>query len=90
MSASFRPLPSPHSRFSFGTRTLVNRISAFSIPRMPMNSSRWATSTPGALASTMKALIGPGLPSLPGVRAMTTNSSAIAPLVHHSFSPLSR
>ena len=39
------------------------------------------------LVSTMKALIGPGLPLLPGVRAITTISSAIVPFVHHSFSP---
>src|SRR6185436_11128192 len=46
------------------------------------------TWTPGQFASTMNAEIGPGLPGvLPGVRAITTNSSAIAPFVHHSFSP---
>ena len=38
----------------------------------------------------MNALIGPGLPSLPGVRAITTISSAMVPLVHHSFSPSRR
>jgi len=45
------------------------------------------TSTPGEFASTTNALIGPGFPALPGVRAMTTSSSAIVPFVHHSFSP---
>ena len=65
----------------------VKRISAFSMPRRPMNSRRCTISTPGVSVSTMKALIGPGLPSLPGVRAITTSSSAIEPLVHHSFSP---
>ncbi len=89
-SASLSPRPSPHSRFSRGTRTWVNRSRAFSMPRSPMNSSRLTISIPGHEVSTMKALIGPGLPSLPGVRAITTISSAIGPFVHHSFSPLSR
>ena len=31
MSASFSPLPSPQSRFSFGTRTFVKRMTPFSI-----------------------------------------------------------
>ena len=48
----------------------------------PMKWSRLTTSTPGQSASTMKALI-----FLP-VRAMTTISSAMVPLVHQSFSPL--
>jgi hypothetical protein len=49
-----------------------------------MKWSRWTTSTPGQSVSTMNAVIffGP-------VRAITTSSSAIVPLVHHSFSPLS-
>ena len=89
MSASFRPLPSPQSRFSLGTRTLVKRSTAFSMPRSahelePVHAPR----TPGQFVSTMNALIGPGLPSLPGVRAITTISSATVPLVIHSFSPL--
>ena len=87
MSASFKPLPSPQSRFSFGTRTFVKRMTPFSMPRMPMNSSRCGTSTPAQLVSTMNAVIGPGLPSRPGVRAITTISSAIGPFVIHSFSP---
>ena len=52
-----------------------------------MNSSRCDTSTPGQLISTMNALIGPGFPSFPGVRAITTISSATVPFVIHSFSP---
>ena len=39
-SASFRPLPSPQSRFSFGTRTLVKRMTPFSIAFSPMKWQR--------------------------------------------------
>ena len=48
-----------------------------------MKWSRCTTSTPGQSVSTMKAVIffGP-------VRAITTISSAMVPLVHQSFSPL--
>ena len=80
-SASFRPLPSPQMMFSAGTFTFVKRIRPFSIALSPMKWSRSTTSTPGQSASTMKALI-----FFP-VRAMTTISSAMVPLVHHSFSP---
>jgi len=52
-----------------------------------MKRRRCATSKPGDEVSTTNALIGPGLPSLPGVRAITTISSAFVPLVIHSFSP---
>jgi len=75
--------------FSRGTRTLLKRTTPFSIPRSPMNWQRCTTSTPGHELSTMKAVIPcRPLPSRAGVRAMTTSSSAIGPLVHQSFSPL--
>ena len=69
-------------------RTLVNLSTAFSMPRRPMKWRRCTTSKPGELVSTMNALMGPGLPSLPSVRAITTMSSALVPLVIHSFEPL--
>jgi hypothetical protein len=55
----------------------------FSIALSPMKWSRCTTSTPDQSASTMNAVI-----RLGPVRAMTTISSAIVPLVHQSFSPL--
>ena len=84
INASLRPLPSPQSTFSTGTRTLVNRMMPFSIALRPMKWSRWTTCTPGQFASTMNAVI-----CLGPVRAITTKSSAMVPLVHQSFSPLS-
>ena len=84
MSASFRPLPSPQIRFSFGTRTFVKRMTPFSIALSPMKWQRMTTSTPGEDVSTMNAVIF----FVSGCRAMTTKSSAIVPLVHQSFSPL--
>ena len=81
-SASLRPLPSPQSTFSAGTFTLVKRMIPFSIALSPMKWSRWTTSTPGQSVSTMNAVI-----FLGPVRAMTTISSAMVPLVHQSFSP---
>ena len=55
----------------------------FSSALSPMKWSRCTTSTPGQSVSTMNAVIffGP-------VRAITTISSAMVPLVHQSFSPL--
>ena len=55
-----------------------------------MKWQRYTTSTPGQSISTMNAVI--CFFSLPptifeGVRAITTSSSALVPLVHHSFSP---
>src|SRR5947208_1745408 len=55
-----------------------------------MKWQRCTTSTPGQSVSTMNAVI--CFFSLPltifdGVRAITTSSSALVPLVHHSFSP---
>ena len=90
MSASLRPLPSPQRMFSFGTRTFVKRITPFSIALSPMKRQRCTTSTPGQLFSTMNAVIclrDFPLTTASGVRAMTTNSSARVPFVHHSFSP---
>ena len=49
------PLPSPQSMFSAGTRTLVKRMTPFSIALRPMKWQRCTTSTPGQSVSTMKA-----------------------------------
>ncbi len=90
ISPSFRPLPTSHSTFSFGTRTLVKRITPLYIAFKPMKWQRCSTVTPGHAVSTMNAVICRfSLPAttLDGVRAMTTMSSARVPLVHHSFSP---
>src|SRR2546430_2684840 len=87
---SFRPLPTSHTTFSFGTRTLVKRMTPLYIAFRPMKWQRCSTFTPGQLVSTRKAVIcRRSLPStiLEGVRAITTMSSARVPLVHHSFSP---
>ena len=57
-----------------------------------MNRQRWVTSTPGESISTIKAVIwsfGLELTIFGGVRAMTTMTPALVPLVHHSFSPFS-
>ncbi len=82
-SASFKPRPSAHRRFSLGTRTLVKRITPFSIALSPMKWQRITTSTPGHSFSTMNAEIF----LVSGWRAITTKRSATVPLVHHSFSP---
>src|SRR2546430_15513917 len=58
----------------------------------PMKWQRCSTFTPGHAVSTMNAVICRfSLPftTLDGVRAVTTTNSALFPLVHHSFSPLS-
>src|SRR2546426_4220634 len=55
-----------------------------------MKWQRCAPSTPGHAVSTTKAVIcRRSFPpaNLDGVRAITTISSALVPLVHHSFSP---
>src|SRR5256885_16171241 len=55
-----------------------------------MKWQRCTTATPGQSASMMNAVICRfSLPftTLDGVRAITTISSALVPLVHHSFSP---
>ena len=78
--------------FSLGTRTFVKRMTPFSMALSPMKRQRCTTSTPGAFASTMNAVICFLLFPLTiasGVRAMTTSSSARVPLVHQSFSPFS-
>src|SRR5213082_2341006 len=56
----------------------------------PMKWQRCSTFTPGQAVSTMNAVIcrfSFPLTVLDGVRAITTISSALVPLVHHSFSP---
>ena len=83
VSAILSPRPSPPIRFSRGTRTSVNRSAALEMARSPMKWRLWATSTPGQLVSTTKALMA----SVFGLRAITTISSAIVPLVHQSFEP---
>lgn len=81
--AIFSPLPSPPIRFSTGTRTLVNEITALASARSPMKWQRCSTFTPGESISTTKALIFLPLASL----AMTTRSDAMVPLVHQSLLP---
>jgi len=57
-----------------------------------MKWQRCSTFTPGHAVSTMNAVIcrfSFPFTTLDGVRAITTRSSALVPLVHHSFSPLS-
>src|SRR5438034_9788860 len=57
-----------------------------------MKWQRCSTFTPGHAVSTMNAVIcrlSFPFTTLDGVRAITTSSSALVPLVHHSFSPLS-
>ena len=72
-------------RFSTGTFTSVKRITALASARRPMNWQRCTISTPGMAASTTKAEIF----SVSGWRAITTNSSAMVPFVHQSFTPFS-
>src|SRR2546430_12364954 len=57
-----------------------------------MKWQRCSTFTPGDAVSTLNAVIcrfSFPFTTLDGVRAITTSSSALLPLVHHSFSPLS-
>ncbi len=70
-----------------GTTTSKNRVTPFSMPRSPMNALRFSTVIPGESISTTKAEMPPLCPSLAGTRAMTTTSSAMTPLVVHSFRP---
>ena len=86
--ATFSPRPSPPTTSSAGTRTFSNRVTPFSMPRSPMNWLRWSTFTPGAWASTMKAVMPPRCPSERGTLAITTSRSAMTPLVVQSFWPL--
>jgi len=86
VSASLSPLPTAPSTFSFGTRTPRKRSTPFSSARNPMKLHRCSTSNPGVFASTTKAVIC-RLPFTSGVRAITTRSSAMVPLVHQIFSP---
>ena len=90
VSAIFKPSPSRPSRLATGTRTCRNRVTPFSIPRSPMNRLRCSMVIPGLEASTTNALMPPRSLSCGGTTAMTTSSSAIGPLVVHSFTPSSR
>jgi hypothetical protein len=74
--------------FAAGTRTLVNRVTPFSMPRRPMNWLRRSTATPGQSDSTTNAVMPPLCPSLFGTAAITTSKSATTPLVVHSLTPL--
>ena len=90
VSAILRPLPSPPITFSLGTKTSSKRVTEFSMPRRPMNSLRCSTVMPSRSHGQMKAVMPPLWPSDFGTTAMTTTTSAIAPLVAHSFVPLMR
>ncbi|MNI68091.1 hypothetical protein D3C73_1237650 [compost metagenome] len=93
--AILRPWPSRPSRLAAGTRTWWKRVTPFSIPRRPMNALRFSTVMPGESISTTNAEM-PPLCSVPsaslceGTLAITTTSSAITPLVVHSFTPSKR
>ena len=60
-------------------------MTEFSIPRSPMNRLRCSIVTPSLSYGSTKAVMPPS-----GTFAITTTMSAIAPLVAHSFTPLSR
>ena len=83
ISASFSPLPSPQSRFSTGTFTLVKRMMPFSMRLEPheVQPLHHLDARPARLDDEAVIFFGP-------VRAITTISSAMVPLVHQSFSPL--
>ena len=85
--AIFRPWPSRPSRLAAGTRTLVNRVTPFSMPRRPMKLLRFSTLMPGEDMSTTNALMPPLDSPCGGTAAITTTSSAITPLVVQSFTP---
>ncbi len=78
------PQPSLPIRYSFGTKTFSSWVTEFSIPFRPMNAFRCRTVTPSLSYGRMNALM-----PVFGVRAITTTTSATAPLVAHSFVPLS-
>ena len=85
VSATLSPWPTRPITFSPGTKTSSNVVTEFSIPRRPMNALRCATVTPSLSYGSTNAVIPPS-----GTFAITTTMSAIAPLVAHSFVPLSR
>jgi hypothetical protein len=76
--------------FSAGTKTSSRRVTEFSMPRSPMKLLRASTLTPSASQGQMKAVMPPRWPSRLGTTAMITTTSAIAPLVAHSFVPVMR
>ena len=90
VSAILRPSPSRPRRFSAGTRTWWKRVTPFSRPLSPMNALRRSTVMPSDAVSTTNALMPPRPPACSGTRAITTTSSAMTPLVVHSFTPSSR
>jgi len=90
VSAMRRPLPSDPITLAAGTRTWWNRVTAFSMPRSPMNSLRRSTVMPGVSASTMNAVMPPRCSSEAGTRAITTSTSAITALVPQSLTPSMR
>ena len=81
--AIFRPRPSLPMRFPFGIFTSVKERTALARARKPMKWQRCSTLTPFQPVSTTKAEILRVLASV----AMTTSSSAMVPLVHHSLEP---
>ena len=60
------------------------------MPLSPMKLLRVTIVTPGACASTTKAVMPPRLPSLGGTTAMTTKRLATVPLVAQSLVPFMR
>ena len=88
LSAILRPLPTPAMMFSAGISTSVNVVTEFSMPLRPMNSLRCLTSMPSRSVGQMKAVMPPLASSVFGTTAMTTTTSAMTPLVAHSFVPL--
>ena len=90
VSAILRPSPSRPSRFSAGTRTWWKRVTPFSMPLRPMNALRLSTVIPGESVSTTNAVMPPRPFWCSGTRAITTTSSAMTPLVVHSFTPSRR
>ena len=60
------------------------------MPLSPMKPLRCSTVMPSRSVGQMNAVMPPAWPSDPGTTAMTTTTSAIAPLVAHNFVPLIR
>ena len=85
--AIFSPCPSLPISASLGTKTSSRSVTEFSMPRRPMNLLRCSTVIPGRSVGTMNALMPPRWPSDFGTTAITTTTSAIAPLVAHSLRP---
>jgi hypothetical protein len=66
----------------------LNSVTEFSSPRRPMNSLRCLTVMPSVSIGQMNAVIPPFAASVFGTTAITTTTSAMTPLVAHSFVPL--